>query len=170
VININSLLWVDFVIIGLIAISVIKGFFRGSRVEIFSLVFWLLAMAIGFAFCNEFSVYFDAIFKVLIAKTAAAFVSLISLTLMVGIIIRLLLGAVITKPQLSFVERLSGMVVGLINGMIIVVILVLLAGLSNLPKELWWTQSTVLPPFQLSAIWLRDKIPSELTKNAHYPK
>jgi len=170
VININSLLWIDFVIIGLIAISFIRGFLRGFRTEVFSLVFWLLAIAIGFAFCHEFSVYFDALLKLPIAKTAAAFVSLLFMTLIVGIIIRLLLGGVIKKPQLTFIDRLSGMIVGLINGMMVVVIAILLAGLTNLPKELWWTQSTMLPTFQLSAIWLRDNIPSELNHNVHYPK
>ncbi len=169
-ININSLLWIDFVIIGLIAISFIRGFLRGFRIEAFSLVFWLLAMAIGFAFCHDFSVYFDSIFKLAIAKTAAAFISLLFMTLIIGIVIRLLLGAVIKKSQLFFIDRLSGMILGLINSMIVVVLLILLAGLTNLPKELWWTQSTVIPPFQLSAIWLRDKIPSELNDNVHYPK
>jgi len=118
VIDINSLLWIDFVIIAIISMSFIRGFLRGFRVEAFSLVFWLLAIIIGFAFCQEFSVYFNAIFKLPIAKTAAAFSSLLFITLMVGFIIRLLLGAVIKKPQLFFIDRLSGMIVGLINGMI----------------------------------------------------
>ena len=169
-IDINSLLWIDFVIIAIVAMSLLRGLFRGFRMEAFSFVFWLLAMIIGFAFCNEFSVYFDAIFKLPIEKTAAAFTSLIFITRIVGIILRLLLGAAIKKTQLFFSDRLSGMILGLINGMIIVVIFVLLAGLTNLPKELWWTQSTLVPPFQLSAIWLRDRIPSEVTHNIHYPK
>jgi len=170
VIDINSLLWIDFVIIGIIAISFIRGFIRGFRIEAFSLVFWLLAMAIGLGFCHDFSVYFDSIIKLPIAKTATAFVSLLLITRLIGMIMRLLLGAIIKKPQLFFLDRLAGMIVGLINGLILVLIMILLAGLSNLPKELWWTQSMVLPPFQLSAIWLRDNIPSELTKNVHYPK
>jgi len=170
VIDINSLLWIDFVIIGIITISFIRGFLRGFRIEAFTLLFWLLATAIGFAFCHDFSVYFDAIFKLPKAKAAAAFVSLLFITLIVGIIIRLLLGATIKKPQLFFIDRLAGMIMGQINGMIVVVIFILLAGLTNLPKELWWTQSTVLLPFQLSAIWLQDKIPSELTYYVHYPK
>ena len=169
-INIHSLLWIDFVIIAIITIFFIRGFLRGFRIEAFSLVFWLLAIAIGFTFYQEFSVYFDAIFKLPLVKAVAAFASLLCLTLIVGLIIRLLLGAVIKKSQLSFIDRLSGMIMGLMNGMIVVVIVILFAGLTNLPKELWWTQSTVLPPFQLSAIWLRDNIPSELTKNVHYPK
>jgi len=170
VININSLIWIDFVIIGIIAISFIKGFLRGFRIEAFSLLFWVLAIAIGFGFCHEFSAYFDTLFKLPIAKLVAAFVSLILITRLIGMIIRFLLGAIIKKSQLFFIDRLTGMIVGLINGLVLVLIMTLLAGLSNLPKELWWTQSTVLPPFQLSAIWLRDKFPSELSNNIHYPK
>jgi membrane protein required for colicin V production len=170
VIDINSLLWIDFVIIAIISIFFCRGFLRGFRIEVFSLVFWLLGIIIGFVFCKEFSIYFESIFKLPMAKTVAAFASLLFITQIVGLIIRLLLGAAIKKPQLLFIDRLSGMIVGLINGMVGVVIAVLLAGLTNLPKELWWTQSIVVPPFQLSAMWLRDKIPTELTENVHYPK
>ncbi len=143
---------------------------RGARIEAFSFMFWLLSIAIGFVFCNEFSIYFDSILNLPIVKIVTAFVSLLFMTLMVGIIIRLLLGSVIKKPQLCFTDRLLGMLIGILNGMIVIVLFILLAGLTNLPKELWWTQSSLLPPFQISAIWLRDNIPSELTSNVHYPK
>ena len=107
-IDINSLLWIDFVIIAIISIFFFRGFLRGVRIEAFSLVFWLLAIIIGFAFCHEFSVYFDSISKLPIAKTVAAFIALVLITQIVGLIIRLLLGSVIKKPKLFFIDRLFG--------------------------------------------------------------
>ena len=52
--------------------------------------------------------------------------------------------------------------------MFVVLVLVMLAGLTSLPNDLWWKESKLLPPFQISAIWLRDHIPSGLAEYIHY--
>jgi membrane protein required for colicin V production len=80
----------------------------------------------------------------------------------------MLLGESIKTTKLTFTERLGGMIIGVFRGMVIVVVLVMLAGLTALPNDLWWKESKLLPPFQIGAIWLRDHIPSGLAEYVHY--
>jgi membrane protein required for colicin V production len=77
--------------------------------------------------------------------------------------------SLLTKnTKLTFMGRLGGMVLGGVRGAILVTVVVILAGLTPLPKDSWWTESTVLPPFQILAVWLRDHISSDMAKYINY--
>lgn len=162
------MIWIDDVIIGLVFIALIKGFLRGFGLEVFSLVFWVLATGVGLSFSRDFPVFLESTISNSLLKIAASFTLLFLITLIVGSLIRMLLGEAIKKPELTFTERLGGMIIGVFRGMVIVVVLVMLAGLTALPNDLWWKESKLLPPFQVCAIWLRDHIPSGLAEYVHF--
>ncbi len=162
------MIWIDYVISGLVLITVISGFMRGLGPAVFSFLLWLLAIGIGLNFSREFSVFLKPLINNPLPKITAAFLLLFLITLIVGSLIRMLLGDSIKKTTLNFTNRLGGMVFGALHGMVVVLVLVILAGLTALPDDLWWQESTLLPPFQTSAIWSRDHIPSGLAEYIHY--
>ena len=162
------MIWIDYAIIGLLATALIIGLLRGFNLEVFSLAFWVLATGIGLSFSREFSIFLDSSIHQPAPKIAASFALLFLITLVVGALIRLLLGASLNKPKVSFIARLGGMIAGAVHGMVAMVIIVLLAGMTPMPNDLWWAESKMLPPFQLCAVWLRDHIPSELAAYIHY--
>jgi len=162
------MIWIDYVIIGLVFIALIIGLLRGFSLEVFSLVFWMLATGVGLSFSREFSVFLESTISNSLPKIAASFILLFLITLIVGGLIRMLLGEAIKKSELTFTDRFGGMIFGVLHGMVVVVVLVMLAGLTALPDDLWWKESKLLPPFQVCAIWLRDHIPSGLAEYIHY--
>jgi len=162
------MIWIDYVIIGMVFIVFITGFMRGFSLEVFSLVFWGLATGIGLIFSREFSVFLQSTISNSLPKITASFTLLFLITLIVGSLIRMLLGEAIKKSELTFTDRFGGMIFGVLHGMVVVVVLVMLAGLTALPDDLWWKESKLLPPFQVSAIWLRDHIPSGLAEYVHF--
>ncbi|MCX7096823.1 MAG: CvpA family protein [Methylococcales bacterium] len=162
------MIWIDYVIIGLAAIGLIVGLLRGFSVEAYSLFFWMLATVVGLAFSLEFSTFLEPHIKDTVPRIAASFGLLFWITLIIGSVIRFLLGEAIKKSDLTILDRLGGMLVGAIRGLYIMVVLILLAGLTPLPDDLWWGESTLLPPFELSAVWLRDHIPSGMSGHIHY--
>jgi membrane protein required for colicin V production len=162
------MIWIDYVIIGLVFIAFITGFLRGFSLEFFSLIFWLLAIGVGLSFSREFSVFLESIISNPLPKIAASFLLLFLITLIVGSLIRVLLGESIKKTTLTFTDRLGGMIFGALHGMVVVVVLVMLAGLTPLPDDLWWKESKLLPSFQICVIWSRDHISSGLAEYIHY--
>ncbi len=162
------MIWIDYAIIGLVFISLIIGLLRGFRLEVFSIAIWVLAIVVSLCFSLEFSVFWESSISHFVTKIAASFTSLILITLFVGHLIRMLLGEAIKKTELTFMDRLGGMVFGGVHGMVVVVALVILAGLTALPDDLWWKESQLLPPFQTCAVWLRDHIPSKLAGYIHF--
>ena len=162
------MIWIDYAIIGVVSFGLMIGLLRGFSLEVYSLVFWLLATVVGLSFSSYFSVFLESTFSSFLPKIAASFALLFLITLIVGSLIRLLLGESIKKHDLTFIDHLGGLIFGVVRGMFAVVILVLLAGLSPLPDDLWWKESKLLPPFQIGAIWLRDHIPSGLAEYVNY--
>ena len=162
------MIWIDYVIIGLISIGLIKGMLRGFSLEIYSLLIWILAAGVGLILSREFSVFLEASISDTVPKIAASFALLFLITLIVGFVIRMILGESFKTDNLTFLDYLGGMIFGIVHGMLLVVILVMLAGLTALPDDLWWKDSKLLPPYQTGAIWLRDHIPSGLAEYIHY--
>ena len=162
------MIWIDFAIIGLISISLIMGLFRGFNKEVFSLGFWLLAVGVGLSFSRDLSGFLVSVISSPAARIAASFVILFVVTLTLGGLISFLLGALVKKTGLTFSDRLGGLIVGVARGMVVVTVVVVLAGFTSLPKDAWWTESKLIPPFQLLAVWLRDHIPSGMAEFVNY--
>lgn len=162
------MIWVDFTLIGLVFICVVIGLLRGFVKEVFSLAFWVLAIWVSLRFCREFSSFLESTISQPSVRITASFVALFAITLSLGGLIGFLLNVLIEKTGLTFMDRFGGIIFGAVRGMIIVTVVVMLAGLTPLPKDSWWVQSTVIPPFQLLAVWLRDHIPSGLTEHISY--
>jgi membrane protein required for colicin V production len=56
----KTMIWIDYVIIGLVSSGLIIGLLRGFSLEFFSVIFWLLAIGIGLSFSREFSVFLES--------------------------------------------------------------------------------------------------------------
>lgn len=162
------MIWIDFAIIGLISISLITGLMRGFIKEVFSLGFWLLAVWIGLSFSRDLAGFLGPMVSSPSARIAASFVMLFVVTLILGGLIGFLLGALLKKTGLTFSDRIGGLVFGVVRGMVVVAVIVVLAGFTSLPKDAWWTESKLIPPFQLLAVWLRDHIPSGVAEFINY--
>ena len=153
------MIWIDYAIIGLISISLIIGLFRGLIREAFALVTWGVAAWVGFNFCLPFAIFLESSISDTNTRIATAFILLFILTLIVGALINKLLGALIKKTGLTGTDRLAGLVFGLGRGVIIIILLVMLAGLTPVPESSWWRESQLLPHFQILAVWLKTHIP-----------
>jgi membrane protein required for colicin V production len=162
------MIWIDFAIIGLISIFLITGLLRGFIKEVFSLGFWLLAIWVGLSFSRDLAGFLESVISSPSARIAASFVILFVVTLILGGLISFLLGALVKKTALTFSDRIGGLIFGVARGMVVVAVIVVLAGFTSLPKDTWWTESKLIPPFQLVAIWLRDHIPSGSAEFVNY--
>lgn len=162
------MIWIDFSLIGLVFICFVIGLLRGFTKEAFSLGFWILAIWVSLNFSREFSGFLEQSVTHPPTRMIASFVALFSITLCLGCLISLLLNMFIKSPGLTFMERFGGMILGVIRGMVVITVVVILAGLTPVTKDSWWTQSTMIPPFQSLAVWLRDHISSGVTEYIIY--
>jgi membrane protein required for colicin V production len=162
------LIWIDYGILGLIALSAVVGLLRGFIREAFSLLVWIVAIWIGLTFSHDFAPLLGKYIQVPSVRIAAAFVALFLLTLLVGGLVGYLLTQLVQMTGFSGTDRLLGLLFGVARGALLVSVLVLLAGVTPLPNDPWWKESTLIPPFQKLALWLREHLPAGLAGYVTY--
>jgi membrane protein required for colicin V production len=163
-----GLIWVDYCIIGLIALSALIGLIRGLLREVFSLVLWGLAIWAATQYGAALYPYLDKLVALPSLRMATAFAAIFLGTLMVGGMILVLLGKLIDSTGLGGTDRLAGMLFGVARGALFTAALVLLAGFTPMPQDPWWKASKLIPPFQSLALWLREQLPPGLAQSVKF--
>ncbi len=158
----TQLIWVDFVILGIVLISALISLIRGFVREAFSLAVWVLAFWISWTFFRDLSLRMEPFVTTPSVRLGVAFVILMVLSLAVGGLLNYLVIRLINSTGLSGSDRFIGMIFGLARGVLLMAILVLLAGLTPLPQDPWWQQSVLIPYFQELALWLKELLPPEV--------
>ena len=162
------MIWVDNAIIALLAIYTLVGVMRGFSQEVFSIIVWVIGIIVAWFFSQDFSVLLLKYFGFHFSRLAASFAALVVITLTMGGIINMLLADAVKKTGLTFINRLGGMLLGGVHGLVVVFVLVVVAGLTPLPKDRWWQESKYIPPFQSFASLVKGNSSSKLASSINY--
>jgi membrane protein required for colicin V production len=160
--------WLDILIIGIVALSTLISLARGFVREAFSLAIWVLAFWVSWSFFRDLEVPLRTWIGSPTARLGIAFAVLMIVTLTVGGLVNYLIIQLVERTGMSGTDRLIGMVFGAARGILLVAVLVLLAGLTPLPSEGWWFESSLVGYFQELAYWLRDLLPPEFADRFRY--
>lgn len=160
-------IWVDYLIAGIILISALISLFRGFIREVLSLLVWILAFWIGWAFFRDLALHLYWI-ELPSFRYGIAFFTLFLATLIVGALVNYLVGQLLIKTGLSGTDRFLGVLFGAARGAVLVAVLVLLAGLTPLPQDPWWRQSDLLHYFGGLAGWLQGLLPADVAARFGY--
>lgn len=153
---------------GLVAITAIVGAIRGYSQQAFFLLCGFIALFVGLGFSREMAFFLPPSIKGNAARLAVAFIALYLITVLLGRVIRFLLGKLLKNSQLTLLDRFGGMFLGMVQACVLLTAIVILAGLSDLPHSPWWKEAKFLPPFQTIALWLQGHVPSDLLDTVHY--
>ena len=164
---IGGLLWIDVAILGILTISALISLVRGFVKEALSLVGWVLAFWLALTFTEVVASGLESQISVPSIRKAVAFMTLFVATLLVTSVVIYLVDILVQKTGISGTDRMLGIFFGISRGAIIVCILVLLASMTPLPQDPWWTQSKLLPYFTPVAAELRQYLPAELAQSVN---
>ncbi len=153
------MIWIDYAIIGLIALSAVFGLTRGFIREAFSLLGLGVAIWVSMQYGKALAGHFDKVIPVPSVRLVAAFAVLFITTLMLAGLVARLLSQLVMTTGLTGTDRIVGLLFGAGRGIVIVALLVFLGGLTPLPNDPWWKESKLIPSFQSLALWLRDRLP-----------
>ena len=162
------MIWVDYVIIGIIAVSAVISLFRGFVKEAFSLVVWIAAFWLSWMFFRDLSDYLIQWISLPSARLGVSFASIMIAVLIVGGIINFLLSQLVEHTGLSGTDRMLGIFFGIGRGAVIVAIIILLAGLTAMPQDPWWNNSLLIVYFQEISLWLKEFLPEDIARHFSY--
>ena len=134
----------DLLLLGVIVVSTLLGLMRGFVGVVASLVAWVLAAWAAFRFGAHVALLLAGGGEPTAGQLFAGYgLSFLCVLLFVGIVgwgVRKLVHAV----GLSGIDRIMGMLLGLVRGGFVACLLVLLMGFTGMPRESTWQQSQLL--------------------------
>ena len=101
---------------------------------------------------------------------AAAFIVVLVICLLLFAVVSLLLTKLIAKSGLNGTDRTLGALFGLVRGVVILVLLVLLAGLTPLPHEPAWRNAMFSPPLEARCMRAARRWPSASASERRWRK
>ena len=156
------MIWVDFGIIGIIAISAAISLVRGFVREAVSLVGWIFAVWLSITYVEVVAVYLQPYIEMPSLRLAAAFLALFMSVIIITGFVVFVIGIAVEKTEMSGTDRVLGVVFGVARGLAIISVIVALAGMTPLPEDPWWGQSKMLPSFERAAVEIRGALPDEV--------
>ncbi|ALP54035.1 hypothetical protein Tel_13345 [Candidatus Tenderia electrophaga] len=150
---------IDYLIAGIMLASALIGIWRGFVREALSLLVWVAAFWLAFAWAATLEPYLVGLINDQGLRLALSFVVLFVLVHIVGFILSQLLTRVIKSIGLRGVDRVAGAGFGLARGFVVIAVLVLLAEMTPMVEESLWQQSYAVAVVKDALAWLQLHYP-----------
>ena len=134
-------------------------------VEALSLASWVAAVIAATVLGPVLAGVFEGRIATPSARIALGYGLVFLAVLIVGALVTWAVRRLVEESGLSGTDRMLGLVFGLVRGVLIVVVLVLLAGLTPFPRDPWWRESRALPSFLALAREFLPMLPSVVAKH-----
>lgn len=154
----------DFIILGIITLSILISLLRGFIREALSLATWLIAAYLAFTFSHSLSDSLSGLISSDSTRTVVAFVGIFLFIVIFGAIFNFFIGRLITVSGLGLIDRFLGLFFGAARGILVVALVVMMIKGTSLIDRKWWQQSQLIPQFQPITATMEDLFPNQAEK------
>lgn len=147
---------VDYLILGVLIVSMLLGMLRGFVREAIGLLAWLGGLWVAWRYAPALEPYLGGTIGEPPVSTWAARVLIMLVVLLLGWTLAGLLSYVLRHSGLSLlVDRVLGLCFGVLRGAVVIAVFVLLGQFVQLQHVSWWQQSRLLPYASEAAGWIQ---------------
>ena len=158
----------DYAVLTVISASVLLGLWRGVVSEILALAAWIVAFLVARLLAVEVANGLTGQIAEPGLRLAVAYVLVFVGVLLVFAIARMLISLLLKAVGLGVLDRLLGAAFGVLRGMLVVLVAVLVAGMTPLPKAEWWRGAMLSPPLETAVYAAKPWLPADVAKRIRY--
>jgi membrane protein required for colicin V production len=158
----------DYVVIGVVAVSLFWGLWRGVVGELVALAAWGIGVFAGIEYGAAvgqalYAGVNDPTLRIL-AGGATVFVGILLAMAVIGLAVRSMVKAL----GLSLSDRLLGGLFGLVRGLLMVLVLVAAGGMTSAPQQTWWKSAMLAAPLETAVMGIKPMLPEDLAKRIRF--
>lgn len=158
----------DYLVLFVLIASIVISTLRGLVKEILSLVSWIVAFVVANMFGAQLAMLLPAAIPGEVTRLIVAFIALfIGVRLLMGLLM-MAVDALIKASGLSLADRGLGGLFGLARGIVIVLAGVIVAGMTDLPKQAFWTQALFSPIAETGVRTVKPYLPASVVQHVNY--
>ncbi len=152
----------DVAVLSILLISVLISVIRGLVKEILSVIGWVLAFVLANWFGADVGAKLPMHGASESLRLIAGFALVFIVTVFAMALVNVLVGMLIRKIGLAPADRGLGGLFGLARGVLIVVTLVLLGGMTQISREPFWQNATLRPLAEAAVETIKPLLPEQL--------
>jgi membrane protein required for colicin V production len=150
--------WLDYLLIVLVACSLIAGIMRGLLREVIALVTWITAVWVAWHYSSLVESYLGGALANENVRTWAARALIFIVIVLVGGVVGLLVSHLVRLSIFNGTDRAVGGLFGLLRGLVMAGLFVMLCHAVRLEGEPWWHRSLLVPYAEHAANVLRAMV------------
>jgi len=156
----------DFAVIAILLVSLLLGLWRGLVYEVLSLLGWPLAFVLSKLFAGNIAPLMPGTQETV--RITLAYAAVFVAALIVWGVLAWLLSKLMKAVGLGWLDSLLGGLFGLLRGGIVVLVLVWLAGLTDVPKQPFWRNAQMSKAAENVALQTKSWLPDNIAQRMHY--
>ena len=160
----------DWTVIAIVGLSTLFAFHRGVVREVIALIAWVVGLVAALTLSPPLAAALPDLPTQPALRYLIAFALILIGTLLAGALVAWPITRAIRALGLAFVDRFLGGVFGLARGVVVVLALAVIAGLTPLPQSAWWQNSVLAAPIVAAVEALRPYLPRELADRLDYSR
>jgi membrane protein required for colicin V production len=158
----------DYLVLFVLAASIVISMLRGLVKEILSLLGWIVAFVVANAYGADLAPLLPDLVPGATLRLLVAFLALfIGVRILMGLL-TLALDALVKASGLSLADRGLGGLFGLARGLVIVLAGVIACGMTEIPKQAFWTEALLSPMAETGARTVKPFLPDALARHVKF--
>ncbi len=158
----------DYGVLAIVGLSIIVSVWRGAVREVLALTAWVIAFLAAQAYAPYVSQQLPFAVDNQGLRMLSGFLVVFVVVFVLATIAAMLLSKLVRAAGLGPVDRALGAIFGLLRGMLVVVTLVLVGGLTAAPRHPEWRDAMLSPPLEAAAAVVKTVLPAELSRRISY--
>lgn len=158
----------DLAATGIVLISILLSLMRGLITEVLSLSSWIIAFWVSKDYAGKVATLFAPVVGLNSSHILIGYVLTFIGIWLLTIFLRVLLTRMIDIAGLGFINRSMGAAFGFFRGCLIVAVLTLIGGFTDLPQTPIWKESVLTVPFERIVLSFSHWMPELLLAHLNY--
>ena len=164
----QTMMLFDYMMLAVVGISILLGVLRGLVREALNLLAWVAAFWAANAYTAKIAPLLPEVVPTESVRYVAAFVLLFLGALLLMSLVTIALAELVKTLKLGAFDKGLGALFGVLRGGLIVLTLVLLAGMTSLPRQGFWRNAMFSAPLEAFAADVKPWLPEGLSKRISY--
>lgn len=152
----------DYLVLAILLVSALLGLMRGLVKEILSLCAYLAAFLGAIWWGPRVSVWLEPYLENPLLRTGVSYLAVFLVVLLLVGLLNMTLATLIQKTGLTPADHGLGAMFGFLRGLLLVLVLVTLAGYTELPAEPWWTEARLSGASVQAVLQLKQWLPPSM--------
>lgn len=158
----------DYLVIFVLVCSIVISTLRGLMKEILSLLSWVVSFVVANAYGEQLAALIPDVVPGKTTRLIVAFVALFIGVRLLMMLLNMAVDAVIKATGLSIADRGLGGLFGLGRGLVIVMAIVLVCGMTAVPHQPFWKEALLSPLAETAARTVKPFLPGEFARHVQF--